>query len=50
MGFERYADYVLDAPMYFVARDGGYVDVAGESFRDFLDGRPAAASLARGRR
>ena len=38
MGFERYADYVLDAPMYFVARDGGYVDVAGESFRDFLQG------------
>ena len=38
MGFERYADYVLDVPMYFVARDGGYVDVAGESFRDFLDG------------
>ena len=38
MGFERYADYVLDAPMYFVARDGGYIDVAGESFRDFLRG------------
>ena len=38
MGFERYADYVLDAPMYFVAREGGYVDVAGESFRAFLDG------------
>ena len=32
------ADYVLDAPMYFVARDGGYIDVAGESFRDFLRG------------
>ena len=38
MGFERYADYVLDVPMYFVARDGGFVDVAGESFRAFLDG------------
>ena len=38
MGFERYADYVLDVPMYFVARDGGYVDVAGESFRAFMDG------------
>ena len=38
MGFERYADYVLDVPMYFVARGGGYIDVAGESFRDFLDG------------
>ena len=38
MGFERYADYVLDVPMYFVAREGGFVDVAGESFRDFLEG------------
>ncbi len=38
-GFERYADYALDVPMYFVKRDGRYVDVAGRSFRDFLDGR-----------
>ena len=38
MSFERYTDYVLDVPMYFVARDGGFVDVAGESFRDFLAG------------
>ena len=36
MGFERYVDYALDVPMYFVARDGKYVDVAGQSFRDFL--------------
>ncbi len=42
MGFERYADYVLDVPMYFVARDGGFVDAAGQSFRDFLAGRLAA--------
>ncbi len=38
-GFERYADYALDVPMYFVYRDGRYVDVAGQSFRDFLEGR-----------
>ena len=38
-GFERYADYMLDVPMYFVYRDGRYIDVAGESFRAFLDGR-----------
>ena len=39
MGFERYADHVLDVPMYFVYRDGQYIDAAGQSFRDFLDGR-----------
>ena len=38
-GFERYVDYVLDAPMYFVERDGRLVDVAGASFRDFMAGR-----------
>lgn len=38
-GFERYADYALDVPMYFVVRKGEYLDVAGESFRDFLEGR-----------
>ena len=38
-GYERYLDYALDVPMYFVFRDGKYVDVAGESFRAFLDGR-----------
>jgi glutamate--cysteine ligase len=38
-GFERYADYALDVPMYFVYRDGRYIDVAGQSFRDFLAGR-----------
>jgi glutamate--cysteine ligase len=36
MGFERYVDYALDVPMYFVYRDGKYHDVAGRSFRDFL--------------
>jgi glutamate--cysteine ligase len=39
MGFERYADYALDVPMYFVYRDGQYIDVAGASFRDFMAGR-----------
>jgi len=42
MCFERYADYVLDVPMYFVARDGVYIDASGQSFRDFLAGRLAA--------
>ena len=37
-GYERYCDYALDVPMYFVFRDGQYVDAAGQSFRDFLDG------------
>lgn len=36
MGFERYVDYALDVPMYFVYRDGVYHDVAGASFRDFM--------------
>ena len=38
-GYERYVDYLLDVPMYFVYRDGKYIDAAGQSFRDFLDGR-----------
>jgi len=38
-GYERYCDYALDVPMYFVYRDGNYVDVAGESFRAFLEGK-----------
>jgi glutamate--cysteine ligase len=38
-GFERYADYMLDVPMYFVYRDGKYIDAAGQSFRDFMAGR-----------
>ncbi len=36
MSFERYVDYALDVPMYFVYRDGKYIDVAGKSFRKFL--------------
>ena len=38
MGFERYVDYALDVPMYFVYRDGRYLDALGQSFRDFLRG------------
>ncbi|MDX2428304.1 MAG: glutamate--cysteine ligase [Xanthomonadales bacterium] len=38
MGFERYVDYMLDVPMYFVYRKGEYVDASGQSFRDFLNG------------
>jgi glutamate--cysteine ligase len=38
-GYERYCDYALDVPMYFVYRDGHYIDVAGESFRTFLEGK-----------
>lgn len=37
-GYERYVDYMLDVPMYFVYRDGRYIDAAGLSFRDFLKG------------
>ncbi|RUT31183.1 glutamate--cysteine ligase [Arsenicitalea aurantiaca] len=39
MGFERYADYALDVPMYFVVREGRYINCAGESFRAFLGGQ-----------
>ncbi|MEM8850896.1 MAG: glutamate--cysteine ligase [Pseudomonadota bacterium] len=39
MGFERWVDYALDVPMYFVYRDGHYIDALGMSFRDFLKGK-----------
>jgi glutamate--cysteine ligase len=43
-GFERFVDWVLDVPMYFIMRGGEYIDVAGCSFRDFMAGRlPALA-------
>ena len=38
-GFERYVDYMLDVPMYFVYRNGTYLDASGQSFRDFMAGR-----------
>ncbi|GGL99532.1 glutamate--cysteine ligase [Pseudooceanicola nanhaiensis] len=37
-GFEAYVQYALDVPMYFVYRDGKYIDALGQSFRDFLKG------------
>ncbi len=39
MGFERYVDYALDVPMYFITRGGRYVKATGGTFRDFLNGR-----------
>ena len=39
MSYERYVDYALGVPMYFVFRDGRYIDVAGASFKDFMAGR-----------
>ncbi len=39
MGFERYTEYALNVPMYFVYRDGQYIDVAGASFSDFMAGK-----------
>jgi glutamate--cysteine ligase len=41
-GYEHYLDYALDVPMYFVFRDGRYIDAAGLSFRDFIAGKLAA--------
>ena len=38
MGYEAWVDYVLDVPMYFVYRDGKYINALGQSFRDFLKG------------
>ena len=38
-GFEAYTDYALDVPMYFVKRGGTYIDVTGQSFRAFLEGK-----------
>ena len=52
MGYERYVDYALDVPMYFIYRDGQYIDVAGASVRDFMAGtlpqvlnRPALSGI-----
>src|SRR5215831_19111549 len=39
MGFERYVDYALDVPMYFIKRGDSYIDVSGKSFRDLLAGK-----------
>lgn len=45
-GFERYLDYVLSVPMYFVYRDGKYLNCSGQCFQEFLDeGLPCAPGL-----
>jgi len=41
-GYERYVDYLLDVPMYFSYRDNEYIDLSGQSFRKFMDGKLAA--------
>jgi len=41
-GFERWVDYALDVPMYFIKRGDTYIDVAGSSFRDFFAGKNGA--------
>ena len=46
-GFERYAQYMLDVPMYFLRREGAFMDAAGQSFRDFMNGALPAAPGAR---
>ena len=38
-GFERYLEYALDVPMYFVYRNGKYNNALGMSFRDFMEGK-----------
>ncbi|MCC7394056.1 MAG: glutamate--cysteine ligase [Sphingomonadaceae bacterium] len=38
-GYERYAQYMLNVPMYFVYRDGKYIDAAGQNFQDFMAGK-----------
>ncbi len=40
-GFERWIDYILDVPMYFIYRDGNYLDVSGLSFKDYMNGELA---------
>ena len=42
-GFETYARYALDVPMYFLKRGGRYIDASGQSFRAFMAGELAAA-------
>lgn len=46
-GFARYVDYMLDVPMYFIRRDGRYIDCTGQSFRAFMQGRLPALPGAR---
>src|SRR6202051_602076 len=47
MGFERWVDYALDVPMYFVKHGDDFVDAAGHAFRDLLVGKLPAMPVAR---
>jgi glutamate--cysteine ligase len=49
MGFERWVDYALDVPMYFVKRGDKYIDASGQSFRDLMAGRLPAVPGERAR-
>ena len=46
MGFERWVDYALDVPMYFVKRGDSYIDVSGSSFRAFFEGKNCVSRRA----
>ena len=35
--FERYVDYLLDIPMYFIIRDNEYINMTKYTFRNFLE-------------
>ena len=39
MSYESYVNYALEVPMYFIYRDGSYIDLAGSSFKDFIEGK-----------
>ena len=43
MSYESYVDYALNVPMYFIYREGKYIDLAGSSFIDFMDGKLESA-------
>ena len=47
MGFERYTDYALNVPMYFIKRGDKYIDVSGKSFKDFFAGKLDALPVER---
>ena len=38
-GYEAWLNYILQVPMYFIYREGKYIDVSGQSFKDFMDGK-----------
>ena len=50
MGFERWVDYALDVPMYFVKHGDDYIDVSGQSFRDLMAGKLPGPAGRSGRR